>query len=219
MKYFQLTLILGLLYMTGCAPSRYVVPLKSGEQAITAHFGGPAIAFAGTTIPIPLTSVGYGRGIDSTKTVYANLHTTALLYGTVQADFGVCWSLYRKNRFGLSTNVSGMFTIDKWEKKFRAWPMIDVNAYRYFGTHGNFYYVGLDNWIEFSKYRAHEQLQPVHWVMNPHAGIEWCKNTWKFQLEGKWILPYRDNRPNVVEYMGIGGKGAVGIYFGVYKLF
>lgn len=97
--------------------------------------------------------------------------------------------------------------------------MIDINAYRYFGTHGNFYYVGLDNWIEFSKYRAHEQLQPVHWVMNPHAGIEWCKNAWKFQLEGKWILPYRDNRPNVVEYMGIGGKGAVGIYFGVYKLF
>lgn len=208
-----------LLLLAACAPSRFVRPLQKNEQAVTAHFGGPLMGYSGAVIPIPLTSVGYGYGLDSSTTVFGNLHTTALLYGTGQVELGVCRSLLVRERWGLSGTVSANLTFDKWEKQFRGWPSIDLNYYHAFGSRNSFVYAGAGNWFELSKYRAHHELQPVHWLFNPHAGVNFHRAKWDWQLETKYILPYRRNEPNVVDYKGIGGYGALGVYFGAYRRF
>ncbi|GAB4133661.1 MAG: hypothetical protein Fur0041_06090 [Bacteroidia bacterium] len=219
MKKLYLYAVVISILLFRCAPSRYVVPLNEKEHAVTATFGGPMIGFSGAVIPVPLTSVGYGYGLDSSTTLYGNLHTTSLLYGTIQTDIGVCWSIYQKKKFGISGNLGAQLMFDKWERNFRAWPTVDFNAYRFFRPSGSFYYFGIDNWIELSKQRAHNQEQQVHLLMNPHVGIQWKKQFWSYQLESKWILPYVKNEPNVVDYKGIAGSGALGVYFGVYRKF
>lgn len=212
-------LILALVY-SSCAPSRYVRPLGKKQQAVTANFGGPMIGFAGTVIPVPLTSFGYGYGLDSLTTVYGNLHTTSLLYGVFQTDIGLCREFYHAPcGLGLSGNLSGNFTFDRWEHQFRAWPELDLNVYKTYNSRGSFVYAGADTWFELSRFRAHQQPQNVHVIFNPHLGIQFVKTKWNFQLEGKFIAPNISSLPNVVDYKGIGGHGAIGIYFGVYRLF
>ncbi|MCX6311342.1 MAG: hypothetical protein NT084_06855 [Bacteroidetes bacterium] len=209
-----------LFAMNSCAPSRYVIPLAEKQKAITANFGGPTIGFSGAIIPIPLTAVGYGYGIDSNTTVFGNFHTTSLLFGVFQTDIGVCRNLYRgKNGFGVSGNLVANLTFDKWEHNFRGWPQIDLNAYKKYNSRGSFFYAGCDNWIELSKYRAHHQPQNVHLIFNAHAGITFVHSKWNYQLEAKYLAPYVNNLPNVVDYKGISHHGAFGIYFGVYRLF
>lgn len=214
--FFVLLVALG---FSSCAPTRYVQPLAKKQQAVTANFGGPMIGFAGAVIPIPLSAVGYGYGIDSNTTVYGNLHTTSLLYGVIQTDIGVCRRLYTRNGFGISANVSGMFAVDKWEGNFRAWPLVDLNAWKNYGTHGNFVYAGVGNWFELSKLRAHGEPQPTHWIFDPHIGITFCKPKWHYQIESRWLAPNIYNLPNVVDYKAPGHHGAIGLYFGVYRLF
>jgi hypothetical protein len=203
-----------------CSPTRYVKPLEKGQHCANASFGGPMIGFAGAVIPIPLTSLGYGYGLDSNTTAYANLHTTAMLYGTYQMDIGINRMLYRSpSGFGITGNISVMMSVDKWEHQWRAWPLIDLNAYKNIGTKGSYMYGGFGNWFEFSKYRAHQQVQTVHWIFDPHLGYIIHRSKWKYQFESRFIAPNIANRPNVVEFKGIGGKGAVGVYFGIYKTF
>ncbi|MFZ9612450.1 MAG: hypothetical protein ACO29Q_04140, partial [Crocinitomicaceae bacterium] len=59
-----------LLVFASCAPARFVEPLKKGQQVITGNFGGPVAKIPGIgAIPIPFTSIGYGRGLTNKTTV------------------------------------------------------------------------------------------------------------------------------------------------------
>ena len=51
------------------------------------------IGFGGLTIPIPLTTVGAGYGLQDNLTLHGHLHTTSLLYGTLQMDAGATYAL------------------------------------------------------------------------------------------------------------------------------
>jgi hypothetical protein len=66
---------------------------------------------------------------------------------------------------------------------------------------------------------VHDQPQQVHLLLNPHLGVNFAKTRWNYQIEAKCIAPNIRNLPNVVDYKGISHHGALGIYFGVYRLF
>lgn len=204
--------------LAGCSASRFVKPLDCGQHAVTASFGGPLIRFGGTVIPIPLTSVGYGYGVDTNLTLFGNLHTTSLLYGTGQIEAGICWNVVTVKRFGLNAALSANMTMDKWQKNFRAWPVVDLNA-TFDRKQSGYWYVGLNNWIEFAKQRSHGVNQERQLIFSPQIGHMFVKEKWRFQLEAKYILPYVKNQPNAVEYIGINHYGATGIYFGLYRTF
>ena len=89
-------LLLGMTFgLMSCGPTRYVRPLEQGEMAVSATLGGPFIGFAGAVIPIPFTTVGAGYGITEKITAHANLHPTAMLFGTMQADLGVTYGFFK----------------------------------------------------------------------------------------------------------------------------
>ncbi len=204
-----------LLFFQSCAPSRVVRPLEKGEKQVSANLGGPMLGFAGAVIPMPLTSVSYAQGISDDVTVFGGLHTTAMLFGVFQTDIGACYNLYHpdSSKFGLSVNPVINMAYDKWESEFKLWPEIDINAYYEFIPNKSFAYVGVSNWFELASEKAHEETQENKWLINPHIGYTYSRKKWNYNFETKWLVPNLDTKPNVVDYKGLGGKGAVGIYF------
>jgi hypothetical protein len=212
----KLTVILGsILFIQSCAPSRVVRPLNKGERQVSANLGGPLFEFAGTTIPLPLTAISYAQGVSDKVTVFGGLHTTAMLYGVFQTDIGACINLYHpdSSQFGLSVNPVINMAYDKWEGNFKLWPVIDVNAYWEFKKDKSFTYIGISNWFELASQRAHGVTQENRWLINPHLGVTYLRQKWNYNIETKWLVPNVDTQPNVVDYKGVNGMGAIGIYF------
>lgn len=214
-------LVIVLAAFQNCTPSRFVKPLAKNENVISANIGGPLIKFGNATIPIPFTSINYGRGITDKTTAFGSIHTTALLFGNIQTDIGICQSLYKNDslKFGISINPAFNLVFDKWQKNFRAWPQLDINAYKHILKDKAFVYVGLTNWFELSSVRAHREPQTQRVLINPHMGITYTTKKWSYSIETKFLQMNRNNTPNIVDYIGINQKGAIGIYLNFARKF
>lgn len=209
-----------------CAPSRLVKPLEKGEQQVNASLGGPLINFAGTTIPIPFTSLTYANGVADKTTAFASLHITSLMFGVFQTDIGVVRELYSPDSIsritpGISIAPAANIAFDKWENNFRFWPQIDLNAYWMLGKQRqHYFYTGLSNWLEFRQKKAHGEIQRNQWIFNPQIGIVLSKSKWKHQIEMKYLAPEIRNDNVVVDYAKpFGNKGAMGVYYSVSRKF
>ena len=209
------------LVLQNCAPTRFVKPLAKNQNAISANLGGQLIHYGKAVTPIPFTSFMYGRGITNSTTAFASIHTTAMLYGNFQSDIGVCQSLYNHDslKFGITINPTVNMVYDKWNKNFRAWPQLDVNIYKDIFKDKAFVYVGLTNWFELSAKKAHNETQTNHALINPHIGLTYNTKKWGYTLECKFLQMNKNNKPNVVDYVGIQQKGAVGIYLNFARRF
>jgi hypothetical protein len=220
-RYLHFAFICTTLLFVACAPSRVVRPLEKGQKQVNAHLGGPLIGFAGTTIPIPFTSLTYAQGLRKNTTVYGSVHTTSLMFGVFQTDIGACQNLYYNDslKLGFSASPALNLAFDKWEKNFRCWPQLDVNAYWELKAKKSFVYAGVENWFELSSYKAHQQKQQTHVLINPQIGFTYCRTKWNYNTELKYLAPGKVNTPNIVDYKGIGGKGAIGFYLSVSRKF
>jgi hypothetical protein len=104
---------LAALYLSACAPARFVEPLEKSEQVLTGHFGGPVAKVPGIgPIPIPFTSIGYGRGITHTTTLMGALQTTSLAFGVGQFEVGASQRIWKNDRMGVSGQVNVNFLLD-----------------------------------------------------------------------------------------------------------
>jgi len=217
-NYFLLSALIGLF---SCTPSRVVRPLEKGQKTVSAHLGGPLIGFAGTTIPIPFTTVHYAQGITNKTTLFGSVHTTSLLFGVFQTDIGACQQIYFHDslRVGLSVNPALNIAFDKWEKQLKCWPQLDINAYWEIKSKKSFLYAGVENWFELAAYKAHAITQQKHWLIAPQLGYTYVREKWNYNFETKYMAPTIANTPNVVDYRGIAGKGAIGVYISFTRKF
>jgi hypothetical protein len=220
LRLVAIVLFIGCVFQN-CAPTRFVKPLANKETAIAANLGGPLIHFGKAVTPIPFTSIMYGRGITNSTTVFGSIHTTALLFGNFQTDIGICQNLYKNDslKLGITVNPAINMVYDKWNKNFRAWPELDINVYKDIFKQKAFVYVGLTNWFELSSKKAHNETQQNHVLINPHVGMTYNTKKWGYTLEGKFLQMNKNNKPNVVDYIGIQQKGAVGIYLNFVRRF
>ncbi len=218
---FFIYLIFFLGILQNCAPTRFVKPLAKNQNAISANLGGPLIHFGKAVTPIPFTSLMYGRGITNSTTAFASVHTTALLFGNFQTDLGVCQRLYKHDslKFGITINPALNMIYDKWNKNFRAWPQLDVNVYKDILKDKAFVYIGLTNWFELSSKKAHNEVQKNHALINPHIGMTYNTKKWGYTLECKFLQMNKKNIPNIVDYVGIQQRGAIGIYLNFTRRF
>lgn len=202
-------------------PTRFVKPLAKNQNAITANLGGPLIRFGKAVIPIPFTSVNYGRGITNKTTVFGSIHTTALLFGNFQTDIGICQSIYKNDslKFGITVNPAVNLVFDKWEKNFRAWPQLDLNIYKDVLKDKAFVFIGLTNWLELSSKKAHNESITQHILINPHVGITYHYKKWDYTFETKFLQMNKNNKPNVVDYVGVNQRGAISIYLNFTRKF
>ena len=218
LKFFLLLLV---IFVTGCAPTRFVKPLDKEQKVINASFGGPLIGFAGMTIPVPLTSLTGGYGLKEDLTIFGSLHTTALLFGVIQTEFGVVKSFLTPDKFkpGLTVTPVINLAIDKWKGNFKLWPQLDINAYWNYKDKDNYFYLGSSNWFELAGKKAHEEKQTTLWIGNFHAGHTFVRGKMDYNLEFKYLAPFFSNQDVVVDYKSFGNNGAIGVYMSVTKKF
>ncbi len=217
-----------ILLLASCAPSRFVEPLDKNQWAVGANVGGPMIGFGGAVIPVPLTAIEVGYGIDTNLTVHGGLHTTALLFGNIQLDAGATYQFIEQRRFIPNVSVSPGFNlttyvsnVDANDVRTKFWPTLDVNAYWNYGQRRNYFYAGFNNYFELSKTMANDQAQAHPWLFSPQIGhITKGKNrSWELTTELKFLAPNVQNTYAFVPYRSLLGKyGATGVYLGFRKI-
>jgi len=219
---FLLISVVSILVFSSCAPSRLVRPLEKHQHVVNAEIGGPLFAYAGTTIPVPLTSFMYGYGVTDNTSVFGSFHTTSLLFGVLQTDIGACQRLYYNDSLRLGISATPALNLAQqivFGNSFKCWPQVDVNFYWDIKPKKSFVYAGVENWFELAGQRAEEQTQTTHWIYCPQVGYTYVRTKWNYNLEVKYIAPNIPNLPNVVSYLGIGGNGALAVYFSITRKF
>lgn len=208
--------------MQACAPSQFVVPLKKGEQAVNASFGGPLVNVPGiATIPIPFTSVGYGYGLSNKTTLSGALYPTAAIYGDFQLNAAVLHQFWTKDKYSVTGKLGFDYMVDVYEKTQRIWPQLDGNfAYTYQNStetqKRKLVCLGFSNWFELNKVRAHGEKQETFLFFNPHIGHQMKRNNWAFHFEIAFLASNLKNDKVALDYKSVFGKnGATGIYFGL----
>lgn len=212
-----------LLFIVGCAPSRFVEPLDKGTWSVGGNLGGPVIDFGGAPIPVPLTEIEAGYGLDSNLTVHGGLHTTALLFGVGQFDFGATYKLLDQKKYfpNLSVALGGNVAYSPSEKAAEFWPTLDVNAYWNYGARKSYFYVGFNNYFVLQSRMAFDQQQEQRIIFNPQIGHVFKPKSGGYQIfaELKFIAPHLDSEKAFVPYKSMfGTNGATGFYIGFRKL-
>lgn len=205
------------ILVTACAPARFVEPLEKNEWAVGGNFGGPLLDF-NAPVPIPLTAIEIGYGLDSNLTVFGGFHTTAALFGNLQIDLAMTYQfLDQKNYFpnlSVSPGFNSIYNIEHGSAKF--WPILDANAWWNYGKRNNYFYVGLNNYFELSQLNENGDPIAQHWILNPQFGhlLKGKNQRWQFTTELKWLSPINDNTYAFVPYKTIGSRGAFGFFIG-----
>ena len=210
-----------LLLLSACSTSRVVKPLDEGKLSFSADAGGPIFNYKGNDIPMPLSSVSMAYGLNRDHTLFTGLHTTQLVYGVGHVDIGMVRSLYRPsfNVPGFSITPAVNFMLDKWERHFKLYPSVDINAYWDVFDRRDYFYVGMSNWFELARERAHGEDQPNFWIPSLHTGYTLVTGRMNYTLEAKYLAPLHSNEDIVVDYLSPTDNGAVGVYMRVSVTF
>lgn len=173
-------------------------------------------------MPIPFTTLGYGRGVTDDITVFGSWHPTSSVFGVWQFDAGASFRLWKNDNMGVSVSpvLNGM--VDIFDAQFNFYPQLDANYYWEYKNDAdkkNDLYIGFDNWLDPKNEQAHGQPNDVRWIWNTHVGHTFTRGNWSYQLEVKIMAPYIDNNV-VVDYISpFGDRGGMGFYFGVIRTF
>lgn len=198
-------------------------------MAIGANIGGPTINFNNAPLPLPLTALEIGYGIDSNLTIHSGLHTTSLIFGNIQFDLGATYKLLNQKYFrpNISITPGINFASKIWRTSTQVdgtaklWPTLDINAYWNYSKKAHYFYLGCNSYFELARESALNQTRKQHWLFSPQIGhvLKGKNNQWQFFTELKFIAPYLDNRFVFVDYKSIiKGRGSTGFYIGFRKL-
>jgi hypothetical protein len=216
-----LLLLAVLLGLNACSPSRFVRPLAQKEVAVSATLGGPLFSNFGAPIPTPMTTLTGAYGINHRLTGFASFHPTSAAFGVIQLDLGVVHSFLEADGWqpGVSLNPTAGFAVDVWEGRAKFWPQLDLNAWWDYGERKHYFYAGLSCWMELAGTRAHGDPQPQTILPAFQIGNVLSFNTLDFQLEVKANNFTQSNTDATISWVGLGGRGGLGIYLGVTKRF
>lgn len=214
-----LALLAMAIALAACAPSRYVRPLEKDELAISGSLGGPLFENFGAPIPVPFATVSAGYGIGERLTGFAGLNLTSLAFANVQLDLGVNRLLLEAQgaRPGISIAPAANLVVGLREGDIRLWPSLDANAFWEYGERKSHVYAGLGAWFVLAGTRSGGADQPQNVLPNFQLGHVLAGKKWDFQVELKWSNLAANNEDGTVDWTGIGGQGAVGVFFGISK--
>ncbi|MFK8045808.1 MAG: hypothetical protein AB8B72_09945 [Crocinitomicaceae bacterium] len=217
MKYLFLSVLTSVILLS-CGPSKFVEPIAHKQISIGGHFGGPTLDY-GAPIPLPITALELGYGLDTNVTIFGGLHTTAILFGNLQMDFGATFKVYEQKKYvpNLSVTPGFNFIYSFSGATGKFWPTIDANAFWNYGSRKSYFYAGVNNYFELSSTMANNQPQSKHWLFNPQIGhvLKGKNGHGQLTTEIKWLGPNLNNDYAFIPYSTPhGSQGAIGIYLG-----
>lgn len=227
-----------LISLSSCGPARFVEPLKRNQNAIAVDIGGPIVSIPDVaSIPLPFTSITYGRGVSDKLTMHGSWYTTAAVFGVAQVGAGATYGIWKseKMKHGVSTMLGFNTAVDVFENNFKFWPQLDAHYYFKYNQKSlrqedlltgkgqsvpNLLYVGVGTWYELDGTRAHGEKQPTVVVPMLNIGHDLNWNRWTLKTELKLIAPFNSNENVVLDYFSLTGNyGSTGIYLGLIRKF
>lgn len=214
-----MALLIAVSLICSCAPSRFVKPLEKREWAVGVNAGGPLINLFNTTMPVPFSSVYAGYGFTDKLTTYGGIHTTSLIYKTLQLDAGATYLVRDMGEIAPAVSLSGSLNgmMDFREFNTRIYPAMAANLfydYKFGRT-----YSGMEQWIDLYKNEVPDGSQYNPWVPAFYLGQSLKLRKWELTLEYKYLAPFSQNKGHVVRYATVGDVGANGLYLSVQKRF
>lgn len=207
-----------LFTVLACAPTRALAPLQAGQSALTASIGGPIVEVYGAPLPLPISSIGYVRGLDGKTNGHATVYPTNLaLFGVFGFDLGVSRELVmpggaRPRVMADLTEYTFFGNAAEGDPKggFRTFPDVSFIASWPIGPEDHARtvpYVGIDQFVQpFPSFR---------WVPSLVVGDELrIGRHFGLQLETKWMAPLSDTDPVVPHWYGLANHGAFSVQIG-----
>ncbi|MBK9320054.1 MAG: hypothetical protein IPM91_15500 [Bacteroidetes bacterium] len=159
------------LFISSCAPQRFVKPLEKQQQAGNASLGGVLFDYNGTTIPMPFLTLAYGYGLNETTTGFGAVNVTSALYGNFQFELGLTKQIVQQREFQPAiclTPVANIIYRNSDARKL--YPQLAISTYWEYGKHKDLIYLSLDNWFELSGNKANNEQQENHLLFMPALG-------------------------------------------------
>jgi len=209
-----LSLLALVSFTSGCALSRGVRPVGEKNVAIDASLGGPVADYMGGMKPFPLSTVGLTYGLTDKTNIHGGFHPSSLaMFGLVGLELGASHLVVEPDGAipavmvdGTIITLAGNLAEGPPDGGFRAFLETSVMASWAYGKREHLIYTG----PEFIT-----QPSPLMSIPGWTVGHRFNAGRWGIGAELGWLAPFWDNLPPVVEYAGIGGRGAVSINLGV----
>ncbi len=226
-----------LFLLSACGPARFVDPLARNENAIAVDLGGPLVKVPGvSTLPIPFTSITYGRGLTNNLTLHGSWYSTAAIFGVAQIGAGAHYRFWesKNEKHGFSGMLGVNTALDFFEYNFKLWPQLDGHYYWKYNlkpmvqsdlldgsrSKANLLYLGIGSWWEMNPVKVEGKRTGPFVVPMLNIGHDLNWKRWTFKAEVKFIAPFSSNQDKVVDYVSAMGKhGATGIYIGFIRKF
>lgn len=204
------------LFISSCAPQRFVKPLEKKQQAVNASFGGVLFDYKGTTIPMPFLTLGYGYGINETTTGFGAVNVTSALYGNFQFELGMTKQIVKQKEFQPAVCLTPVANIIYRNSDARKlYPQLALSTYWEYGKHNDLIYLSLDNWFELSGKKANNENQDNHILFMPALGHSFQRKNHCFISEFRIVAPNLSNEGLVIDYKTpLRTHGACALFFG-----
>lgn len=217
-----LLLVFTSIFFFSCAATRVVRPLPVNETEVGVSMGGPLVGFGGLITPVPMLSVYGAHGFSDQFSGFAGVNLTSLSFGVGHLDLGGTYQIRAQSGAipGVSVSpVANLMLGGGKDLEFRFYPQIDAHAYWDYAQGKAMLYTGVSNWFELKQTTIHDLEQETHWIPNFTLGTQLNRPKVQWTIETRYLAPNYKNDFVVVDYKGIGQKGAFGLYFGLTKKF
>ena len=210
-----------ILLLSACAGSRVVQPLNKSQWQASLSFGGPLLTNKDQQTEItPMSSISGAYGFTQAITGFSSWQIGSLQNEIYHFDAGFTHELIPPFSIRPGITYSGIANLlsESGSWKTRLYPQVDINAY-WLLPNKDFFYTGMSNWFEFSSKKAHSQTQEHHWLTSFHIGYTKTIKQYSANLEAKYLAPFNQSEEQLIDFVNLGNRGAIGLYFSVSRKF
>ena len=196
--------LLPVLLTLGCGLTTQVRPVPRGALQTEAALGGPLVRL-GQTFPVPLSTVGARYGIAEHVDVAAHAHLTSLAFGVAGLDVGGSWLALAQDGARPALSLGGRlygFT--------QVLPERRVSPRAYLEVSPTVSYLFAQRFLVYGSATGFAQFAGGRPLWSLAVGEEVQLEPWGIQVELRWYEPTAATRFNTVEWVGVGGQGALG---------
>lgn len=210
-----------LLGLMGCAANTDIEPTRKGNTTYNVSLGGPIISALGLKFPTPYLITGGSYGYKDDLTLTANLHLLSLIYGIAGVELGA--KKYFRSRegkspiIGIGTNILLLSSLrSRSEDKFRLYPYFSFTST--WKKEKSAYYLGANLAIPISSMDFYDKFPST--IFSPLVGYRRdIGASTRFTIEIRFNAVNHKTDQLSVEYLNIGGSGAVTPLFAIERGF
>ncbi len=220
-RFLFIPVILTVLLLTGCAAHVSLEPTGKGNYAANLSVGGPVVEAFDTRIPVPYAAAGLQYGLSDRVDLTGSLHLLPLFYKLSGFDVGAAWFPVLNEGLvptvGIQPRLLSFVSLKAdVPERWKVYPVVSGSAAWKAG--GGLLYAGADIAVPLSRSDYDDDAAAV--LFSPFLGYRWeIGERLSLFTELKWQGANVRSDQLAVEYLPIGGNGAVSTLFSIQRSF